>query len=167
MRRFALAAAASVAIGLLAAPAGAQLPTEDSVTGIAATGAGRSFVEFTFDAHSGPSGENPTGTVRFDAFLADLGQLEVSCLTVSDNRASVVVLIPPLSPNAPAGALISVQDNDGAGADRLGWRSSTCCRRTVRLQPTSASRWSEGISPLPTRRRSRPRKTSASTAAGG
>jgi hypothetical protein len=123
MPRPVLAAAASVAIGLLAAPglAGAQVPMEDSVTGTAGTGAGRSFVEFTFDARSGPSGENPTGTVRFDAFLADLGFLEVSCLTVSGNRASMILLIPPLSPSAPEGVLVSVQDNDGAGEDGLEW----------------------------------------------
>jgi hypothetical protein len=109
--------------GSLALPgaSGAQLPTQDSVTGSAATGEGRQSVQFTFDVRSGPSGENPTGTVSFDAFLVDLGDLEVSCLTVSGNRASIIALIPPLSPSAPAGVLISVEDNDGAAADMLAW----------------------------------------------
>jgi hypothetical protein len=115
--------AASIAIALaavLAATAAAQVPTEDSVTGFASTGEGHLLVDFTFDAHSGPSGENPGGTVRFDALLIDLGDLEVSCLTVSGNRASMVLRIPPI-PAAPAGILVSVEDNDGAGADGLSW----------------------------------------------
>jgi hypothetical protein len=43
------------------------------VTGSAATGDGRLAVDFTFDARSGPAGEDPTGTVVFDAALIDLG----------------------------------------------------------------------------------------------
>ena len=65
-----------------------------------ATGEGRAFVEFTFDVRSGPSGENPSGTVRFDALLIDLGELPVSCLTVSGNRASMIALILSSSPSA-------------------------------------------------------------------
>jgi hypothetical protein len=117
-----LVALTAVTIGALAAPgvSGAQLPVQDSVTGFAAAGVGRLAVDFTFDARSGPSGESPAGTVSFDAFLIDLGDLEVSCLTVSGNQASMIVLIPPIA-NAPAGVLISVEDNDGAAADRLAW----------------------------------------------
>jgi hypothetical protein len=124
MRRVLLTAVAIALGGSLALPgaSGAQIPTQDSVTGSAAAGEGRQSVDFTFDVHSGPSGESPTGTVSFDAFLADLGDLEVSCLTVNGNRASMIVLIPPLSPSAPAGVLISVEDNDGAAPDGLSWR---------------------------------------------
>jgi hypothetical protein len=109
--------------GSLALPgaSGAQIPTQDSVTGSATAGEGHLSVDFTFDVHSGPSGESPTGTVSFDAFLADLGDLEVSCLTVSGNRASIIALIPPLSPSAPPGVLIYVEDNDGAAPDGLSW----------------------------------------------
>jgi hypothetical protein len=108
----------------LAAPAGASAappPAGDSVTGTVATGAARDFVQFTFDARSGPSGENPTGTVHPDAFLADLGLLEVSCLGVSGNRATVIVKAPP-NTSGIAGLEISVEDNGpGPGQDRLDW----------------------------------------------
>jgi hypothetical protein len=122
MRRVLLGVLTIAVIGSLVAPSvsAAQSSAQDSVTGSAATGEGRLSVDFTFDAHSGPSGESPTGFVTFDALLIDLGDLEVSCLTVSGNRASMIVLIPPI-PAAPAGVLISVEDNDGAGEDMLAW----------------------------------------------
>ena len=127
MRRFLLVAVTSAAIGSLAVPgvSGAQSPAQDSVTGSAATGEGRLSVQFTFDARSGPSGEKPTGSVTFDALLVDLGALEVSCLTVSGNRASMIALLSSPSPSAPAGVLISVEDNDGAAADRVAWNFVT------------------------------------------
>ena len=111
------------AIASFAAPsiAGAQAPTQDSVTGSVATGEGRAFVEFTFEVRSGPSGESPTGAVRFDALLIDLGELPVSCLTVSGNRASMIVLILSSSPSVPEGVLISVEDDEGAAGDGLSW----------------------------------------------
>jgi hypothetical protein len=115
----------AVAIGVtetLALPgaSGAQAPTQDSVTGFAAADEGRRSVDLTFDVRSGPSGGKPTGTVRFDALLIDLGDLEVSCLAVSGNRATMIALIPS-PPPAPAGVLISVEDNDGAAADAVAW----------------------------------------------
>ncbi len=118
-----LFAAMGAGIGSLAAPgvAGAQSPGQDSVTGSVATGEGRAFVEFTFDVHSGPSGEDPTGTVSFDALLIDLGELPVSCLTVSGNRASMIALILSSSPSAPEGVLISVEDDQGTAGDGLSW----------------------------------------------
>lgn len=123
MRRFLVAAVASAAIGSLAVPgvSGAQSAAMDSVTGYAATGAGRLSVQFTFDARSGPAGENPTGTVSFDALLVDLGALQVSCLSVSGNRASMIVRIASPSPPAPAGVVISVEDNGAAAQDTLAW----------------------------------------------
>jgi hypothetical protein len=112
----------TAAIGMACACAGAsqaQVPTQDSVTGTAATGFGRDFVEFTFDAHSGPSGENPTGTVDFNGPLVDFGPLEISCLSVSGNRASMIVLAP--QPNLfPPGLVVSVEDN-GPSQDRVDW----------------------------------------------
>ena len=50
-----------VAIALVAPPAGAQVTAEDSVTGTATFGVG---AQIGFDAHSGPSGENPSGSVK-------------------------------------------------------------------------------------------------------
>lgn len=97
----------------------AQIPAQDSVTGTAATGFGRSLVEFTFDVHSGPSGENPTGTVAFHGTLVDFGPLDISCVRVSDNDASMIVLAP--EPNLfPPGIAVSVEDN-GPGQDSIGW----------------------------------------------
>ena len=99
----------------------AQAPTRDSVTGSAQSDLViRVIADFTFDVQSLPSGADPTGTVAMRLTLLDLGALEVDCLSVSGNRASMVVRIPPL-PAAPAGVLISVEDNDGAGEDRLDW----------------------------------------------
>ena len=123
MRSLRAVALLLAAIGSLSAPgvAGAQLPGQDSVTGSVATGEGRAFVEFTFDVRSGPSGENPSGTVRFDALLIDLGELPVSCLTVSGNRASMIALILSSSPSAPEGVLISVEDDEGPAGDGLSW----------------------------------------------
>ena len=116
----------SVALGsmvlaaMVAPSAVAQVPTQDSVTGTAATGFGRSFVEFTFDAHSGPSGENPTGTVAFHGPLVDFGPLDISCLRVSGNKASMIVPAP--EPNlVPPGIVVSVEDN-GPGQDSIGWQ---------------------------------------------
>jgi hypothetical protein len=120
MQRWArLAGVLAIAV-TLAAPAAAAAVPEDSVTGFAAAGLGRRAVDLTLDAHSGPSGENPTGIVGFNTFLGgDLGDLPVHCLSVSGNRATIVVRISP-SPPAPAGVLISVEDNGPTG-DRADW----------------------------------------------
>jgi hypothetical protein len=121
MRTLAAAAAAIVVLasGGPRPVAAAQVPTQDSVTGTAATGFGRSFVEFTFDVHGGPSGENPTGTIDFSGPFVNTGPLNVSCLTVSGNRASMVVLAPQPNLNPP-GLVVSVEDN-GPGQDRIDW----------------------------------------------
>jgi hypothetical protein len=117
MRRTAVFAIV-VATALMASSAAAQLPTQDSVTGTAATGAARSFVEFTFDVHSGPSGENPGGTVTLDTFFGVIGPLNVSCLSVSANRASMFAEAPP-NTSGIAGLVISVEDNS---PDKIDWR---------------------------------------------
>ena len=110
-----------MALGLLCvSTAAAQTAAQDSVTGTAATGFGRGFVEFTFDVHSGPSGEHPTGTVAFHGPFLDFGPLDISCLQVSANKASMIVLAP--EPNLfPPGILVSVEDN-GPGQDSIGSR---------------------------------------------
>jgi hypothetical protein len=106
---------ATVLLAVLAGPALAQ----DAVTGSAFTGDGRASIEFTFDAHSGPSGQNPTGTVHINAFLGDIGVHPVTCLSVSGNRATMHVDFPDDPPGNPTsipdGAVISVQD----GPDQL------------------------------------------------
>jgi len=102
---------------LTASPAAAQVPAQDSVTGSAATGAARDFVDFTFDVRSGPSGESPAGTVTLDTFFGVIGPLEVSCLSVSANRASMFAEAPP-NTSGIAGLVISVEDG-GPGLDRI------------------------------------------------
>ncbi len=69
----------------VAATASAQAPTQDSVTG---TIRSPFFVEVVFDAHSGPNGENPSGTVDFNG----LGDFDfdgpLTCLNVRGNVAT-------------------------------------------------------------------------------
>jgi hypothetical protein len=69
------------------------------------------------DAHSGPSGESPTGTttIEVDGEVAVTGR--VTCLSVTGTRATVGVDIPTLG----LSFLIFVEDNSAAGsADRAG-----------------------------------------------
>ena len=102
---------------VLAPSAAGQVPTQDSVTGSATTGSGRAFTAYTFDVHSGPSGENPTGTVVFDTFFGRIGALDVTCLNVSGNRASIIVKA-PANTSGVAGVAVAVED-DGPGHDRI------------------------------------------------
>jgi hypothetical protein len=97
MRTFALASLA-LALAIVPAPPAVaqepQVPTQDSVTG---TGSFFSTpppfgLSFSFDAHSGPSGENPTGTAFGTArapFLEFSSGGQVACLNVSGQRATV------------------------------------------------------------------------------
>lgn len=77
-------------------------------------------IHTVFDAHSGPSGNSPTGTVRIIAegpggIFSTFDTARVTCLTVTDNRAT----IGGQSQFGFAG-LSFVEDNDGAGQDRHG-----------------------------------------------
>jgi hypothetical protein len=128
------------------------MPRPDSVTGTAATGEGRSSVEFTFDAHGGVPGERPTGTVHVDAFLSDLGKLDVTCMGVSGSRASVIVRAQPNN-SGIAGLAISVEDG-GAGQDRIDWRTvsslpSDCPAPSEVLDPTVSGDVVVTDAPLP------------------
>jgi hypothetical protein len=97
--------AACLATTGFASAASAQ--TGDSVTGSAQIIArGLTLVDLSLDAHSGPSGERPSGTVEtFGVPLA------VTCLNVSANQATI---------GLADHLLLFVEDNDGADADRLG-----------------------------------------------
>ena len=118
----------------------AQAPLGDSVTGTAATGSGRESTEFVFDAHSGPLGESPTGTVTLHSFFGDIGPLDVACLTVNGNRASMLARAPE-NTSGIAGLAISVEDN-GPGQDKIGWHvvedslPSDCPVTSEALPPT-------------------------------
>jgi hypothetical protein len=98
----------------------AQIPAQDSVTGTAAIGFGRDLVRFTFDVHSGPSGDNPAGAVQFEGPLIVGGTFQISCLNVSGNRASMNIPAPPAS-GPIVGLVISVEDNGSTG-DRIEWQ---------------------------------------------
>jgi hypothetical protein len=118
-----LSVALIVSVGAaLALPAasGAQTAAQDSVTGSAG------FFVFGFpspiilsvtfdDVHSGPSGENPGGTVTLNVRLAGTLVGEVTCLNVNGNQAAMVFRFP--SRDNPVGGVAEVQDNDGAGQD--------------------------------------------------
>jgi|Tabmets5t2r1_1033131.scaffolds.fasta_scaffold56797_2 hypothetical protein len=76
-------------------------------------------IVIVFDVHSGPSGENATGTVRIDIesppgnVIDTFGTASVTCLIVSGNRGT-------MGAGAPVFGLVSVEDNDGAEQDRSG-----------------------------------------------
>jgi hypothetical protein len=79
-------AAAAVAISLLVLPgvSQAQAPTLDTVSG---EGGQAGNFSFSFDARSGPSGENPTGHVNwhFGGGLGPTTNGDVTCLSVRGN----------------------------------------------------------------------------------
>jgi hypothetical protein len=96
MRRVPQAAVATlVALSLGSSAAAAQAPG-DSVTGGASTffeqNQPQFFISFSFDAHSGPSGEDPTGSARWEVrspFGDFAGGGQVTCLNVHDGVAIV------------------------------------------------------------------------------
>ncbi len=117
MRRLLLALAClAIAMACSAAPAAAQAPTRDSVTGTATSFAGPGvLVTYTLDASSGPTGEDPAGSVRIDLF----GPVDnpVTCLDVQGNRAIVGIAVPS---DPPGGLLIFVTDTGDVGPDTIG-----------------------------------------------
>ena len=102
--RIALGAAVAAVTLAGGPPAGAQ-PAGDSVTGRVESlqPFGGPFV-IPFDAHSGPTGESPSGTV---------GGSPVTCLNVRGKQGTVGVA------TTFGGVVFVVEDNDGPGADRL------------------------------------------------
>lgn len=92
------------------APGSSAQPVEDAVTGTASL-AGNAAVQF--DAHSGPLGENPMGTLT-TLLPGGPFSTQVTCLTVSGNRATV-----GFGFENRIGGLVFVEDNDGVGVDRF------------------------------------------------
>jgi hypothetical protein len=91
MRPRMLFVAAAVGVGVaLAFPgvSGAQIPTQDSVILTGGPAQAGAFTLIDIDATSGPSGENPTGQVRFDVSGLSIGG-PVTCLAVSGNTAII------------------------------------------------------------------------------
>src|SRR4029453_10924822 len=102
--------------------AGAQAPAQDSAVGQVFV---VEFIPFpfpqfdaTFDARSGPSGENPTGSVRVvtRAFIADG---PVTCLTVTGNRATIGFADTDVQFDGEQSGFLFVEDNGTLpGVDR-------------------------------------------------
>jgi hypothetical protein len=104
----------ALAIGAaLALPPGAsaQLPTEDSVTGsgmVSTCGFGPGLLEI--DAHSGPSGENPTGHTLCTPLPGPPGA-DVTCLVVEGN----VALLSGVRPDTGQAVTFRITDNGATG----------------------------------------------------
>jgi hypothetical protein len=97
-------------VGALAASPAAQAQSvgEDSVTG---SGTGNLY-SFALDAHSGPSGENPSGTAGF-WITGDLDfgvRGPVTCLVVQGKRAVIGIANDP-GGTTDRGTLFEVTDN--------------------------------------------------------
>jgi hypothetical protein len=106
--------AVAVAIGaplLTPASSSAQVPTEDSVTGagmVSTCGSGPGLLEI--DAHSGPSGENPTGDTLCTPFPG-LPGANVTCLVVQGN----VALLSATRPDNSLTVTFRITDNGASG----------------------------------------------------
>jgi hypothetical protein len=116
MRRLLLTVSALFAAGVVAAPAVAQGPAEDSVTGTGTS----SFCngDFVIDARSGPSGENPTGQVTCGTFFNG----PVTCLNVQGNVALLTI-----QTNQFGSVALRVIDNGGGPADSVEAFPGTGC----------------------------------------
>jgi hypothetical protein len=95
--------------------AAAQTPDQDFVAGTSRFGDPQFGVTASIDAHSGPSGEDATGTATFGARQTFFGG-PVTCLTVTGNRA---VIGGDSAFVGPAGYLFVVVDNSATGLPDL------------------------------------------------
>ena len=115
MRRSSLLALATACVAVTAAAPPRSAQTGDSVTGrIQVRTSASTVLDVSFDAHSGPSGEQPSGTVT-DNGSGNVGF--VQCLNVVGNQAVLIATGNNFI------ILISVEDNDGGSQDRFGFDS--------------------------------------------
>ena len=148
MRRRVSLAAALVVGAALAIPAtsGAQTPTQDSVEATGQT----NFGQIAVSARSGPSGENPSGTVTF---VGSTGP--VTCLTVSGDTAFVGFTNPGFG-SSPLTAKLVDGGPAGSGLDRFDVFFSSGSSINCGFQPFSEGPVSGGdvvvvdAPPLPT-----------------
>jgi hypothetical protein len=155
----AIAALAGVFVSGFCGAASAQAAGSDSASGIIGgqfTGAPVILIrtDSGFDAHSGPAGENPTGTVEQFVQISHGTVLEpprefstgaVTCLNVIGNRAAIGFIATPtpdfVNFNLPRFGTLIVEDNGSAATDQSATLASgqavTTCPdpRTVTLQP--------------------------------
>ena len=84
-------------------------------------------IKFTVSAQSGPSGENPRGTVLFDVGFS--GKAEITCLYVSGNVASIAARATNPSsiiPNADyVDVFLAVTDNGSSDISDFGMRAGS------------------------------------------
>jgi hypothetical protein len=99
-----------VALVVLLAPTPATAQGQDSVTGSGHAGNGT----FTVNATSGPSGESPAGSVRFDLAVGTLVG-SVTCLNVNGSFATVGGAAQPGTTLNASGYFLHVADNQGPG----------------------------------------------------
>jgi hypothetical protein len=109
--------------------AGAQAPVGDSVIGDLFDARSTAF-EARIDAHSGPAGENPTGTASFHVGggLGPVWEVEVTCLSVTGNTAVIgfsgtLFTFITLGEQRPVAGLIRVVDGGGPASslDSFQW----------------------------------------------
>ena len=77
-------------------------------------------LDIDFDASSGPLGQNPTGTVLWES-LPNSWQVQVTCLQVTGNRASIggAVTGSSFPPDIGMGFAFTVVDNPPPAADLI------------------------------------------------
>ena len=115
-RWFSTALAIGAALALPPA-AGAQIPTQDSLTG--------SGPNLSVSITSGPSGENPTGSLTADFSGAHFQTTAISCFVVDGNTATFAA---PVEPNVLGVTFIKVtfvDNGPGPGVDTFGASGST------------------------------------------
>jgi hypothetical protein len=115
-----VAATVTALVLLFASSAVAQTPTQDSVTGSGSAGTTLCCsIDFRIDAHSGPSGEGPTGTA---ALVDRFGTFEgsVTCVAVNGNAATLNFVVF----SGTAAAVVTYTVTDSPAGDRLDFRAN-------------------------------------------
>src|SRR3954447_16722044 len=109
--------ATSVMSGLLVAPAVAQTPAQDSVTGRGVVAATDGLLPFAFEisARSGPSGEAPTGGATFE-FPGGSESGSVTCLGVGGNVATINIRIPG---RGGTSLILTIEATDSPTGDQI------------------------------------------------
>jgi hypothetical protein len=116
MRRTILLAGLAFVLAMPAAAGASHDPSgapfdQDFVAG---RGSILALAGYAFDARSGPSGENPTGTASYGQRGGFLIDAQVTCLTVTGNRATIGFDNPPSDPfQGPRFGFFFVEDSRG------------------------------------------------------
>jgi hypothetical protein len=132
-RRALLAAGALLVLAVSAAPAAAQAPAGDAVTGSGTarfiSGGLEGFTtSFQVDLRAGPSGENPTGTLTLLLTFTDPTCFVIRTTPVEEPPTATVNLLNPVTGlrvvaqfgDAPGGQLIAVSSAEGPDDCTLG-----------------------------------------------